>query len=502
MKHWRLWLTIVIVLIVTGFGLYTTYNWYLQFPVRRASQAQTVSPVRMDLRREVPAFGLVVAPTPVPADFDVAGAIAAVHVAVGDSVAPGDLLGELERDPLELNVQTAEAGVRVAQAQLDGLQRQPSAEDVAALEAGVDVARRGVQTAEALLAGANANLVAATAGSAPEELAIAERRVDDAKASLWGAQAQRDAICGRVGKGVSEADCDHAEAAVARAQQAVEIAELQRQQLQAGPRSEDVAPYRAQVQQSQSNLETARAQLRQSEAAVAQALQPALPEEISAAQARLDQAKGALRRAEQQLALAELRAPAAGVVTAIEMAPGKTVAAGQTVAQISDLTSLELLVIVHEQYIGQVQPGQLCRARLDAYSDTWLSGTVLTVAPVRQSSSGGAGYEVRLAVEPEGLALREGMAVEVHIETGRSEQALAVPREVLRLGEEGRYVERLTGGGRQEDVHVETGLAQGRYIEVTGGLQEGDMLLIAGTSLGTERGDYRWLPFGIFWRVN
>ncbi|MGI6374869.1 MAG: biotin/lipoyl-binding protein [Anaerolineae bacterium] len=215
MKRWRLWLALVIVLMVAGFGLYTAYSWYLQFPVRRPSAAQTVSPVRMDLRREVPAYGQVVASTPVPADFDVGGTIAVVHVARGDSVVAGELLAELEREPLQLAVASAEAGVRAAQAQIDRLRRTPSDEDIAALEAGVEVARRGVQTAEALVVGANANLTAATAGSGPEELAIAAKRIEDAKASLWGAQAHRDALCGRVGKGVSEADCDNAEAAVA-----------------------------------------------------------------------------------------------------------------------------------------------------------------------------------------------------------------------------------------------------------------------------------------------
>ncbi len=502
MKRWRLWLALVIVLMVAGFGLYTAYSWYLQFPVRRPSVAQTVSPVRMDLRREVPAFGQVVAPTPVPADFDVGGTVAVVHVARGDSVAAGDLMAELEREPLQLAVASAEAGVRAAQAQIDRLRRTPSDEDIAALEAGVEVARSGVQTAAALVAGANANLTAATAGSGPEELAIAAKRIEDAKASLWGAQAHRDALCGRVGKGVSEADCDNAEAAVAHAQQAVDIAELQLQQLQAGPRPEDVAPYRAQVQQSQSNLETARAQLKQAEAAVAKALQPTLPEEIAAAQAALDQAESALTRTQQQLEQAELTAPIGGVLTAVEMAPGKTVNAGQMVAQISDVSLLDMMVLVNERFVGEVQAGQPCRARLEAYPDVWLSGTVTAVAPLRQSTSAGANYEVTLHVDAGAVTLREGMAVEARIETGHSPQALAVPREVLRLGPEGRYVERLTGGSGSEQVVVATGLVEGRYVEVLSGLTEDDDLLIAGTSLGTERGDYRWLPFGIFWRVN
>lgn len=501
MKRWRLWLSLVVVVLAAGFLLYTGYQWWIQFPIRQVSGAQVVQPERLTMVREVPAYGQIMAPTPVVADFDTGGTIAALHIAEGDSVVAGQLLAKLDATALELAVASAQAGVTAAQAQLDLVRRAPSAEDVVALEAGVEVARAGVKTAEALVAGARANLSAASAGSPPEELAIAEKRIEDARAALWGAQAQRDAICGRVGKGLSQADCDNAEAAVSRAEQAVAIAGLQLEQLEAGVRSESIAPYRAQLEQSLSGLETAKAQLAQAEASVARALQPVSDEAVAVAQAAVAQAQAGLARAQQQLGLIVLSSPIAGTVTRLDAAVGQTVAAGQPAALITDLTLLEIAVLVNERYIGEVQVGQPARVRFEAYPQAWASAQVTEIATARSSTAGGANYRVTLELAANEMALREGMAIEAAIETGRHEQALAVPREVLRLDAEGWHVLRFDGTSTAV-TRIQTGFRQGRYVEVVSGLDDDSSIVVAETTLGTERGDYGWLPFGLFWRVN
>ena len=153
---------------------------------------------------------------------------------------------------------------------------------------------------------------------------------------------------------------------VSRAEQAVAIAELQLEQLEAGVRSESIAPYRAQLEQTLSGLETAKAQLAQAEAAVARSLQPVSDEAVAVAQAAVAQAQASLARAQQQLGLVSLTAPASGTVTSLNAAVGQTVAAGQPVAMIVDLAQLETMVLVNERYIGEVQVGQPARVRFEA----------------------------------------------------------------------------------------------------------------------------------------
>ncbi|MER3513148.1 MAG: hypothetical protein C4310_01015, partial [Chloroflexota bacterium] len=93
------------------------------------------------------------------------------------------------------------------------------------------------------------------------------QQIEQAKAQLWGAQAARDAIKGNPASTPGQSDT--AEAAVAQAEVAVRIAELQYEELKAGPRASDIAIARAQVHQAEGQVATAEAQVQQAQAPLA-----------------------------------------------------------------------------------------------------------------------------------------------------------------------------------------------------------------------------------------
>jgi len=83
------------------------------------------------------------------------------------------------------------------------------------------------------------------------------------------------------------------------------------------------------------------------------------------AQGRMDQAKSQLESAEHNLAYTELRADAAGVITAVQGEAGQVVAQGQAVARLARTDELEILVGVPEHRL------QAARAADAASFELW-----------------------------------------------------------------------------------------------------------------------------------
>ena len=298
--------------------------------------------------------------------------------------------------------QGAQAGVKAAEGQL------------AAATADLDRAQAQVLVAQAALERAEA-------GATPEEIAIAERGVEAAKNSLWGAQAQRDGICGQVGRGTNDANCDSATAATQAAEERVRIAELQLTQVRKGARPEDMAALEAQVAQAQAGVEAARATLQTAQANVdgaaatvslAQADLQGAKANLLAARARRDQAQAAhdlllagarsedldtlraqvaqaeatvqsahagLSGAETLLGRMTVVAPVGGMVLDMLIHVGELAVPGAPLVLLADLSELELTVFVPETDLGRVRLGQTVRVTVDSYGDAFV-GRVTHIA--------------------------------------------------------------------------------------------------------------------------
>ncbi len=357
-------------------------------------------------------------------------------------------LDELKAGARPQEIEAAQAAVEAARAQLAKARRGAQPEEIAVAEATVESARAGVQTANGGVAAAQASLARARAGAPAEDIAIAQRRVEQAKNVLWGAQAQRDGVCGLVGRGATEADCDAAKAAVQSADEEVRIAELALQHMQRGAHEEDVAAAQAQVQQALGQLATAQAQLRQAEAALTQIKKGASaeditaaeaevrraqaqldltragarPEEIAAAQAQVDAAQAQLDALDLQLQKLTITAPWDGVVLIRSAEPGQTALPGGTLLKIGRLDRLELTVYLPEERFGLITQGQTARIQVDAYPNRAFSGTVLRLAEQAEFTPTNVQtkedrtrlvYAVVIGLDNPDLALKPGMIADV-----------------------------------------------------------------------------------------
>ncbi|MBP3655680.1 MAG: HlyD family efflux transporter periplasmic adaptor subunit [Clostridia bacterium] len=103
-----------------------------------------------------------------------------------------------------------------------------------------------------------------------------------------------------------------------------------------------------------------------------------------------------------------LNAPASGALTALYTVSGGQVMRGQLLAEITDLTELELSVEVDEIDLSRVAVGSMISYTLDAYPDEILSGIVSEIRPIGVRRQNAAYYDVRVSL-PAGKVVYPGM---------------------------------------------------------------------------------------------
>jgi HlyD family secretion protein len=413
----KLMIGIVVLVIVAG-GTYAIFG--------RGGAGANASPAASEAAPTLPAVkagnqvlaeAQVVPVQYVALSLPTGGIVAEVHMAEGDRVQADQVLVRLDAAQQAAAVAQARANLTAAEAQLARVQAGPDDEEITAAEAAVEVAQAGVQTAEGAVASARANLARAQAGAAQEEIAIAQRQVERAKNTLWGAQNQRDSICGQVGSGARQSDCDGARARVQEAEEEVRIAELQLQQTQRGPRREDVAIAQAQLQEALGRLATAQAQVRQAEANLAQVKKGPSAEDVATARAEVDQARAALEKAQVALDETELRAPFAGTVASLDLKVGEQVAAGTPIVRLADLSTWQIETDdLTELGVVGISQGDPAKITFDAIPDLELSGKVTRVKIIGENKRGDMTYTVIVTPDQQDARLRWNMTASVSIE--------------------------------------------------------------------------------------
>lgn len=278
-----------------------------------------------------------------------------------------------------------------------------------------------------------------------------------------------------------------AQAEVERAQ--VELADAKRTQGRHSRLGQGQMLSAAEVDKSDVAVDFARANLKRAEAAVLQA------------QADRDQAQANLR-------LTEIRSPIDGVVLDRQVEVGQTVAAQFQVATlfvvVGDMRAVHVVVNIDEADVGQIRAGMPVTFHVDAYPQTDFSGRLhsLRQAPTglsqaAPSTSGVVTYAAIIEADnPNGL-LMQGMTAQALIEKAHRDAALRLPLAALRYvpetaaGETKEAAPRVKGGkaggtgrvyllqaGAPAARIVQLGITDGRFFEVTSGLDADDVVIV------------------------
>ena len=251
--------------------------------------------------------------------------------------------------------------------------------------------------------------------------------------------------------------------------------------LQQGDASSDAA-----LEQAQERLAVANAQLAGAETSYELA-QARYEEELKQATAEVARAAAAVANAQVLLSYATLTAPIDGVIASVSTQEGETVAAGfnaPTFVTIIDLQRLQVDAFVDEVDIGKVQPGQRALFTVDTFPGREFSGRVSAIYPKAVIQDNVVNYDVVLEIlEDHGGQLRPEMTASVTILLETKTGVLAIPARAVRR-ERGKNVVYLSQNGEVKAREVKVGWKDGPWIEVLGGLDEGQTVLIEPPSNG------------------
>lgn len=364
--------------------------------------------------------------------FSTAGRVQRVAVAVGDSVAAGDVLIVLDQAAAQAAVSMARAGLLRAQANVSDLRAGARPQEIAAAQARLDAANarlaqltegasnEDVTAAQANLAAAQASLQQLYSGPREADRIAAEAALANAESARQQAQSAYDRVAWR-----SDVAMLPESARLQQVTNDYNAAKARYDALFAGPDADVVAAARARVQQAQAALDRllgsatagqlaeAEAQVRSAQAEVDLLIAGTRDAALLAAVAAVSEAQAAVEAAQAVLDNTELHAPFAGTVTALDLSAGEMVTPGLPVLTLADLAQLQVETIdLSERDVAQITIDQPVTVFVEALN-VEIPGRVARIADQADVIGGDVVYPARILLDEQPLGLRWGMSVEV-----------------------------------------------------------------------------------------
>jgi HlyD family secretion protein len=203
-----------------------------------------------------------------------------------------------------------------------------------------------------------------------------------------------------------------------------------------------------------------------------------------AARARGVQAAAAVDLARVTLEKTILRAPFDGVIADVKTEVGEWITPSPPglpippVLEILDTSTIYVSAPLDEADVSKVTAGLPARITFDAYPGRSFSGKVTRVAPfVLDVKEQNRTFEVEASLDDAAFArtLKPGLSADVTVVLRTVEGVIRIPGYALL---EGDHV-LLLREGRLMRVPVKTGLRNWDFVEITGGLSEGDLVVVS-----------------------
>lgn len=417
------WATRWIIVGVLVFALFGAWRFFSE-KVNAATEVQvervkSVSAATAPQGVVLNATGYIVAAHKIQLAAKVVGKVKWIGVDKGDRVREGDVIVRLEDDEYQAQLQQAKGALANLQARLDEALNGSRPEEIAQASANLDVAKSDLENAKVTLE-RNRNLL--------RDQVISRQQVDDA-------QARHDSSVSRVN-------------ALQKAYELVKI----------GPRQEQIAALRGQV----------------------------------------EQAKGAVAYAETALTNTIIRAPVTGTILERAVEKGEFVTTGFVgdrgakgyVVSIADLKDLEVELDISQADFARLHSKQRGVVTTDAYPDRKYDGIISEISPEANRQKATVQIKVKITSPDEYLRPEMNSSVAFVSDEKQATSAEApskavviVPASAVKDGAvfvmfDGKAVRRAVKAGPStgQGVRIEAGLNGGEDLIVSppAGLKDGD----------------------------
>ena len=206
-------------------------------------------------------------------------------------------------------------------------------------------------------------------------------------------------------------------------------------------------------------------------------------EERAAAQESLEVIRDGVSSSNKTGSSTLIRSTITGLILDIPVKVGNSVIQantmndGTTVATVANMSDLIFDGNIDETEVGALSEGTPMHIRIGALQGFDTEAALEYISPKAVESNGANQFEIKAAVKVSGdHKIRSGYSANAEIVLERVEQVLSIPESALEFAGDDTFVYKKNAAGEYERVQVETGLSDGVNIEITSGLQSGDIV--------------------------
>ena len=182
--------------------------------------------------------------------------------------------------------------------------------------------------------------------------------------------------------------------------------------------------------------------------------------------------------ARAQLAEMTITAPFDGYLGLRQVSVGAYINSGTVITTLDDLNTLRVAFSVAEHYLAEIKVGMPLSVTNAAYGDSAFTGKVSAIDtridPITRTVT------VHGALPNADLRLRPGMLLKVQLEL-ENRIAMQLPERALVPQQQKQFVYKVAPDNTVSQIEVTIGQRNQGWVEITGGLNEGDEVVVEGT---------------------
>ena len=205
-------------------------------------------------------------------------------------------------------------------------------------------------------------------------------------------------------------------------------------------------------------------------------------EEMSAAKESLEVIRDGVSKSNETGSSTLVRSTISGLILDIPVKVGNSVIQantmneGTTVASVANMNDLIFDGNIDETEVGSITEGMGVTITIGALQDYSLDATIEYISPKAVEVNGANQFEIKAAIRADsGKMIRSGYSANAEIVLARADSVLSVPESTLEFSGDSTFVYRKNGEAFDK-VPVSTGISNGINIEITGGLDKGDIV--------------------------
>jgi membrane fusion protein, multidrug efflux system len=181
----------------------------------------------------------------------------------------------------------------------------------------------------------------------------------------------------------------------------------------------------------------------------------------------------------QQLKDTRIYAPFVGIMSGRQISPGQVISRNTSLTWIVDLDLLKAEFNVPERFLSQIRVGQSIEVVVATYPGQRFPGEVYFVSPHVDPSW--RTVLVKAYVKNPEQRLRPGMFANLDLTLKVRDQAVLVPESAVTISSDKASLYTVDGAQNAQLKSVTTGIRLAGKVEITSGLQGGELVVVEGT---------------------